>query len=100
MTLTKMPKCARAEPRAKLMYTNGHFAYAYTGAILTNGFGLVRNVMLFEGQKDPVLLKPVLNDFRQRHDLSRYAFFAGDAGFDSTENFRYLVYGLPAKAGD
>ncbi len=91
MTLMKMPKCAKAEPRAKLMYTNGHFAYAYTGAILTNGFGLVRNVMLFEGQKDPVLLKPVLNDFRQRHDLSRYAFFAGDAGFDSTENFRYLV---------
>ncbi|PRR71578.1 transposase [Neomoorella humiferrea] len=91
MTIAKMPKCARAAPKAKLMYTNGHFAYAYTAAILTNGFGLVRNVMLFEGQKDSLLVKPVLEDFRQHHDLSRYEFFAGDAGFDSTENFRYLV---------
>lgn len=91
MTLAKMPKFSKAQPQARLMYTNGHFAYAYTGAILTNGLGIVRDVLLFEGQKDSVLLKPTLDDFRQHHDLSRYEFFAADAGFDSTENFRYLV---------
>jgi len=85
MTIAKMPKCAKAAPKAKLMYSGGHFAYAYTAAILTNGLGLVRNVMLFEAQKDSLLVKPVLEDFRQHHDLSRYEFFAADAGFDSTE---------------
>ena len=91
ITIAKMPKCAKAAPKVKLMYANGHFAYAYTGAVLTSGLGLVRDVLLFEGQKDSTLLKPVLEDFRQHHDLSQYEFFAADAGFDSTENFRYLV---------
>jgi hypothetical protein len=59
------------------MYTNGHLAYAYTAAVLTNGLGLVRNVMLFEGQKDSVTLKPILEDFHLHHDIS--------------ENYRYLV---------
>lgn len=90
-TLAQMPKYSKAAPKAKLMYTNGHFAYAYTAAVLTNGLGLVRNVMLFEGQKDSVTLKPILEDFHLHHDISRYEYFTADAGFDSTENYRYLI---------
>jgi hypothetical protein len=103
MALTKMPKCAKIELRAKLMYTNGHFAYAYTAVILTDEFGLVRNVMLFKWQKDSVILKPIPEDFRYNHDLSHYEYFTADAGFDSAENYRYLMVfnrGLLIKAGN
>lgn len=86
-----MLKYAKAAPGAKLMYTNGHFAYVYTAAILTNGLGLVRNVMLFEGQNDSTTLKPILEDFRNNHDLSDYQYFTADAGFDSTKNYRFLI---------
>ncbi|OWZ83639.1 hypothetical protein [Natranaerobius trueperi] len=57
-TISKMPKRSKAEPKAKLSYTNGHFAYAFTGAVLTDGFGVIRDIELFEGQKDSTTLKP------------------------------------------
>ncbi|WP_205842261.1 hypothetical protein [Natranaerobius trueperi] len=51
-----MPKRSKAEPKAKLSYTNGHFAYAFTGAVLTDRFGVIRDIELFEG-KDSTTLK-------------------------------------------
>ena len=91
MTLANMPKAAKAEPKAKLSYTNGHFAYAYTSAVLTNGFGIVRDIDLFEGQKDSTTLKPIMESFKSYHGLNNYKYFSADAGFDSNENYRYLI---------
>ncbi|WP_205842236.1 hypothetical protein [Natranaerobius trueperi] len=69
-----MPKRSKVEPKAKLSYTNGHFAYAFTGAVLTGGFGVIRDIELFEGQKDSTTLKPIMNSFKKRHDIQRTIF--------------------------
>ena len=90
MTVANMPKYAKAEPKAKLSYTNGHFAYAYTGAVLTDGFGIVKDIELFKGQKDSTTLKPIMESFKNHQDITNYKYFTADAGFDSTENYRYL----------
>lgn len=90
-TLGKMPKRAKSQPKAKLTYANGHWCYNYTAVLLTNGWGLVQNVLLLEGCHDAITLKPLLDDFKEQQDISKYSILVGDAGFDSTENFRYSV---------
>lgn len=90
-TLAKMPKRAKSEPRAKLTYANGHWCYNYTAALVTDGFGLIQDVILMEGCGDAVTIKPLFNSFKEQRDISKYAIFVGDAGFDSTAVYRFLV---------
>ena len=45
MTYSLMPSSAASSPDAKQMYINGHFCYADKFAILTNGLGIVREIV-------------------------------------------------------
>jgi len=88
--------------------------YALRAAVVTNGLGIVRHLELFDEDfrenhpevpreprtkspetdkeiYDSVALKPVLQDFRAAHPSIRYGAFAGDAAFDSYENYSFLL---------
>ena len=43
-----MPSQAASCPDAKQMYINGHFCYADKFGILTNGLGIVRDIVFFD----------------------------------------------------
>jgi len=108
------PDVAASNPQVKLQYINGYFCYAHRAAILTNGLGIVRHLELLDDDfrtKHPELpkekrtkspeidkevgdstaLKPVLLDFRAAHPTFRYGTFAGDAAFDSYDNYSFLL---------
>lgn len=105
---------AASNPLVKYQYINGHMCYAQRAAVLTNGLGIVRHLELFDEDfrarhpelprekrtnnpeidkeiGDSTSLKPVLTDFRKAHPSSYYRTFAGDAAFDSYDNYRFLL---------
>jgi hypothetical protein len=105
---------AVSNPAVKHQYINGHMCYAQRAGVLTNGLGIVRHLELFDEEfrakhpeipreprkkspeiekeiYDSVALKPVLQDFRAVHPTFRYATFAGDAAFDSYDNYSFLL---------
>ena len=52
MTLTKLLSGslnfhAAANPAVQQMYINGHFCYAYKFGIITNGLGIVRDIIFY-----------------------------------------------------
>ena len=96
---------------AQSMYINGHFCYAYTFGIITNGLGIVRDISFFnkdflkahpdivvekksdspdedKSLADSKALIPVLKDFFQKHPLINPRTFLGDAAFDSVEIYK------------
>lgn len=108
------PDVAASNPQVKRQYINGYFCYAHRAAMLTNGLGIVRHLDLLDGdfrtrhpelpkekrEKSPEIdkevgdstaLKPVLMDFRAAHPTFRYGTFAGDAAFDSYDNYAFLL---------
>ena len=109
-----MPQAAESNSEVKYQYINGHFCYAQRAAVLTNGLGIIRHLDLLDQDfrlrhpelptekrtKDPKVdkeigdsaaLRPVLQDFRAAHPNLRYSTFAGDAAFDSYDNYRFLL---------
>lgn len=85
-----MPSSAASSPNAKQMYINGHFFYADKFAILTNGLGIVREIVFLDDDfkaahpelpvekksaspeedktiSDSTVLKPILSDFFSVH---------------------------------
>jgi hypothetical protein len=105
---------AASNPQVKYQYINGHMCYAQRAAVLTNGLGIVRHLELFDEDfrarhpelprekrtnnpeidkeiGDSTALKPVLTDFRKAHPNLRYVTFAGDAAFDSYDNYKFLL---------
>lgn len=86
MAFSLMPSQAASCPHAKQQYINGHFCYADKFAILTNGLGIVRDIVFLDDSfnashpelpiekksdspeedktiSDSVALKPILTDF-------------------------------------
>lgn len=109
-----MPSHAAANPAIRQMYINGHFCYAYKFGIVTNGLGIVRDISFYnkdfldshpeitvekksdspdedKSLADSKALIPVLKDFFQKHPLINPKIFLGDAAFDSTEIYKYLL---------
>jgi hypothetical protein len=109
-----MPQAAETNSEVKYQYIDGHYCYAQKAAVLTNGLGIVRHLDLFDQNfrlrhseipaekrdKDPKIdkeigdstaLKPVLRDFRAAHPNLRYGTFAGDAAYDSCDNYSFLL---------
>jgi hypothetical protein len=105
---------AASNPAVRLQYINGHMCYAQRAAVITNGLGIVRHLELFDENfrekhpeipreprtkspeidkeiYDSVALKPVLRDFRSTHSTFYYGTFAGDAAFDSYDNYSFLL---------
>ena len=105
---------AASNPQVKLQYINGHMCYAQRAAVIANGLGIVRRLELFDEdfrEKHPEMpreprtktpeidkeigdstaLKPVLRDFRTIHPHLCYGTFAGDAAFDSYDNYTFLL---------
>ena len=95
------------------MYINGHFCYAFKFGIITNGLGIVRNILFFnkdflaihldivvekksdspdedKSLADSKALIPVLKDFFNKHPLLGPKDFLGDVAFDSIKIYKYL----------
>lgn len=95
------------------MYINGHFCYAFKFGIITNGLGIVRNILFFnkdffaihpdivvekksdspdedKSLADSKAFIPVLKDFFNKHPLLNPKDFLGDAAFDSIKIYKYL----------
>lgn len=108
-----MPSQAASCPEAKQMYINGHFCYADKFAILTNGLGIVRDIVFLDDDfkashpelpvekksdspdedktiSDSAALKPVLSDFFEAHPDFHPDTFLGDAAFDSADIYGFL----------
>ena len=108
-----MPSQAASCPDAKQMYINGHFCYADKFGILTNGLGIVRDIVFFDDDfkaahpelpvekksdspdedktiSDSAALKPVLSDFFSAHPTFHPNTFLGDAAFDSADIYGFL----------
>ena len=108
-----MPSCSASSPDAKQMYINGHFCYADKLAILTNGLGIVRDIVFLDDDfkavhpelpvekksdspdedktiSDSAALKPVLADFFAAHPDIHPDTFLGDSAFDSAEIYGFL----------
>lgn len=108
-----MPSAAASSPDAKQMYINGHFCYADKFGILTNGLGIVRDIVFLDDDfkaahpelpvekksdspeedktiSDSVALKPILSDFFASHPKFHPDTFLGDAAFDSAEIYGFL----------
>lgn len=108
-----MPSQAASCPDAKQMYINGHFCYADKFGILTNGLGIVRDIVLFDDDfkaahpelpvekksdspdedktiSDSAALKPVLSDFFPAHPTFHPNTFLRDAAFDSADIYGFL----------
>ena len=113
MAYTLMPSQAASCPDAKQQYINGHFCYADKFAILTNGFGVVRDIVFLDDDfkashpelpiekksdspdedktiSDSSALKPVLSDFFAAHPSFHPDVFLGDAAFDSADIYGFL----------
>ena len=113
MAYALMPSHAASCPDAKQMYINGHFCYADKFAILTNGLGIVRDIVFLDDsfkQRHPELpvekksdspeedktisdsaaLRPVLSDFFAAHPHFHPDTFLGDAAFDSADIYGFL----------
>lgn len=109
-----MPSAAASCPDAKQMYINGHFCYADKFGILTNGLGIVREIVFLDddfksahpslpvGKKsdspeedktisDSTALKPILSDFFTAHPDFHPDVFLGDAAFDSADIYGFLI---------
>ena len=108
-----MPSQAASSSEAKQMYINGHFCYADKFAILTNGLGIVRDIIFLDDDfkaahpelpvekksdspdedktiSDSAALKPVLSDFFASHPTFHPDTFLGDAAFDSADIYGFL----------
>ncbi len=113
-----MPSHAAANPAIQQMYINGHFCYAYKFGIITNGLGIVRDISFYnrdfldahpdiivekksdspdedKSLADSKALIPVLKDFLKKHPFITPKIFLGDAAFDSTEIYKYLLLEAP-----
>lgn len=108
-----MPSHAASCLDAKQQYINGHFCYADKFAILTNGLGIVREIVFLDDDfksshpelpvekksdspdedksiSDSAALKPVLSDFFASHPDFHPNTFLGDAAFDSADIYSFL----------
>lgn len=113
MAYSLMPSQAASCPVAKQQYINGHFCYADKFGILSNGLGIVRDIVFLDDAfkaahpelpvekksgspeedktiSDSVALKPILSDFFSAHPDFHPDTFLGDAAFDSMEIYSSL----------
>jgi hypothetical protein len=109
-----MPSQAAANPEIKQLYINGHFCYVFKFGIITNGLGIVREIVFYNKdflekhpeiiidkksdspQEDKSLgdakaLIPTLKDFFGKHPLINPKIFLGDAAFDSVGIYKALI---------
>lgn len=101
---SQMPKKSSANSDIKLTYLNGHFGFYLKSNIVTNGLGVVRHIDFYDedmdfstsptdakDKYDATTLIPVLENYYARHFSFKYIYFLGDAGFDASDNYAYLV---------
>lgn len=112
-----MPSQAASCPDAKQQYINGHFCYADKFGILTNGLGIVRDIVFLDDAfksahpelpiekksdspeedktiSDSAALLPILSDFFAAHPSFHPDTFLGDAAFDSFDIYSALKDGF------
>ena len=108
-----MPSVAASCSDTKQMYINQHFCYADKFGILTNGLGIVRDIVFLDDDfkaahpelpvekksdspeedktiGDSTALRPILSDYFASHPDLHPDTFLGDAAFDSADVFGFL----------
>jgi hypothetical protein len=109
-----LPETAHSNPAVKQQYINGHFSYAQKFAVVTNAFGIIRDVqqlgenfkethpeMMIEKRtdnpdidkeiSDSHALAPVLKDHFKAHPNAHYDTFLGDSAFDKYDTYSVLM---------
>lgn len=110
-----MPKQSKTNENIKLMYINGSFSYAYKFGLLTNAFGIVRQISFVDDELiskynklndfeysdspdndktigDSNLLKPMLTEFFNNiNPKYNYHTFLADAALDKYEHYPMLL---------
>ena len=85
-------------------YINGYFGYYLKSNGVTTGIGVFRNIDFYDENMyfsvspsnskysyDAATLIPVLENYYTRHSSLSYKYFLGGAGYDSYDNYTYLV---------
>lgn len=101
---SQYPKYAYANPEIHLSYLNSHFGFFVKSNIVTDGLGIIRHIDFYDEEMDFSLnpnsakdkydsktLIPVLENYFSLHPEYKYKYFLGDAGFDSCDNYEYLI---------
>ncbi|MDY2736364.1 transposase, partial [Intestinibacter sp.] len=101
---SQYPKYAYANPEIPLSYLNSHFGFFVKSNIVTDGLGIIRHIDFYDEEMDFSLnpnsakdkydsktLIPVLENYFSLHPEYKYKYFLGDAGFDSCDNYEYLI---------
>jgi hypothetical protein len=79
---SSMPKHAKSNSAVKQMYINGHFCYSYKFGLITNGFGIVRDINCYnenyylEHPQIEVLKKEKSPDEINHHQILRLLYQA------------------------
>ena len=101
---SQYPKHAYANPNIPLSYLNSHFGFFVKANIVTDGLGIIRSIYFYDKEMDFSLnpdsakdkydsktLIPSLEYYFCLHPEFKYKYFLGDAGFDSCDNYEYLI---------
>ena len=101
---SQCPKCAHSNPDITLSFLNNHFGYYLKANIVTDGLGIIRHIDFYDEEMDfssgpnsaknkydSKTLIPVLENYFTKHPTFNYDYFIADAGFDSGDNYEYLI---------
>lgn len=101
---SQFPKYASSNPEINLSYLNSHFGFFVKSNIVTDGLGIIRHIDFYDEEMDFSLnpnsakdkydsktLIPVLENYFSLHPEYKYKYFLGDTGFDSSDNYEYLI---------
>ena len=101
---SQFPKYASSNPEIHLSYLNSHFGFFVKSNIVTDGLGIIRHIDFYDEEMnfslnpnsakykyDSKTLIPVLENYFSLHPEYKYKYFLGDTGFDSSDNYEYLI---------
>lgn len=101
---SQFPKDVSSNPEIHLSYLNLHFGFFIKSNIVTEGLGIIRHIDFYDEEIDFSLnpnyakdkydsktLIPVLENYFSLHPEYKYKYFLGDTGFDSSDNYEYLI---------
>lgn len=101
----QMPKKASANTDLSLTYLNGHFGYYLPAMIITNGVGVIQDIIFpddaqvftetmladdIKDEYDSTTLIPSLELFFEKQSHHQYDYLLADAGFDGYDNYKYI----------
>jgi Transposase domain (DUF772). len=114
IAFAQLPKTSVADKSIRQMYINGHFAYAHKLMLITDGLGIIKDIIFLDESfkdkynvdlnyynyddlkeaktaSDSAALIPSLRAFFENRSNNSYNIFLGDSGFDAIKNYTVLI---------